>query len=182
MAGYDVVCRAGWDYYVPVDQIQPDKASVQNIYTLVTRTLDFLQIYGPITISGPTFPGGYSAIVDKGDADFLTNDTIWDLKNTKFWILKNNTLQILMYYLMGKRSSVKEFQTIKNLGIFNPRKNTVYQIAASSIDPKVIEYVEQVIIGYGITEEELYTDLKYYTVSEADYNAFFGIAPNEAKR
>ncbi len=180
LAGFDAAFRAGVDYYKPVSNIYPDKAAIHNIHTMVSRTLDFLQLYGPITVSGPTFPGGYSVVVSSGDGDFLTKDTIWDLKNTKNWILKKDTLQILMYYLMGKRSKVEEFQTVEKLGIFNPRKNIAYQIAAKDIDPKVIEYVEKVIIGYGITEEELYVDLKGYKVSEKDYNDFFDIAPRQS--
>ena len=61
---------------------------------------------------------------------------------------KDHTLQLLIYYLMGRRSIHPEFQTIENLGIFNPRQNTIYQLPISEISDEVIKEVETVVIGY----------------------------------
>jgi len=49
---------------------------------------------------------------------------------------------------MGRRSIHPEFQTIENLGIFNPRQNTIYQLPISEISDQVIKKVEANVIGY----------------------------------
>lgn len=150
MAGFDVCYRAGTQYYKPVEEIVPDKNAIFNIRTLVERTIHFFDIYGPVTKDGFTFPGGYSELVSAGDGDFLTADTVWDLKAKKQSITSKQTLQILMYYIMGKRSTVKEFQTVSKLGFYNPIKNEVHRLAAEQIGSEVIKAVEDEVIGYGI--------------------------------
>lgn len=49
---------------------------------------------------------------------------------------------------MGKRSTVPEFSTISKMGIFNPRLNESYVIAADSIGGDVKDVVEREVIGY----------------------------------
>ena len=82
------------------------------------------------------------------DGDFLTKDTLWDFKVTASKPNKDHTLQLLIYYLMGRRSIHPEFQTIEKLGIFNPRQNTIYQLPISEISDEVIKEVETNVIGY----------------------------------
>ena len=139
LAGFDVCFRAGAQHYKPAEEINPDENAIANIRRLVERSLHFLEVYGPVTKDGFTFPGGYSELVSAGDGDFLTADTVWDLKAKRQPIAKDQTLQILMYYIMGKRSSVKEFQTVDKLGFFNPIKNEVYQLSVDEIDPEIIK-------------------------------------------
>ena len=95
-----------------------------------------------------TFEGGYTDIVSSGDGDYLTSDTLWDFKVSKDEPKSKHTLQLLMYYIMGTHSIYDEFDTIKKLGIFNPRKNKVYIANISSISPEIIEEVSCNVIGY----------------------------------
>lgn len=148
LCGYDVCYRAGIEWYKPVEEIEPDAAAIENIRVMVNRSLAFFKQYGPITLDGPTFSGGYTDIVDAGDGDFLTEDAIWDMKVSAKPPTNKHTLQILMYYIMGKHSTVKEFETVHNLGFYNPRLNTVYLLDVNSIDPEIIREVETVVIGY----------------------------------
>lgn len=148
LSGFDVVYRAGIMGYRPVDDIAPDASTVENIRIMVERSLDFLRSYGPKTLDGFTFEGGYTATVVTGDGDFVTADTLWDFKVSKTTIKKEHTLQLLMYWRMGLHSLHPEFQTVEYLGVYNPRTNTVHRIAVSDIPAEVIAEVETEVIGY----------------------------------
>lgn len=126
LAGFDVVFRAGAAGYRPVSTIVPDAATLENIRVMVRRSMSFFNEFGAVVVDGFTFEGGYTTVVDSGDGDFLTADTLWDFKVSVNKPTSAHTLQLLMYYLMGKRSIHEEFQSITSLGIFNPRMNTVH--------------------------------------------------------
>ncbi len=70
LVGYDVCCRAGIIGYKPVQNINPDKDTIDNIRYMIKRSLKFIEIYGPIIKDGFTFEGGYTNLVSKGDGDF----------------------------------------------------------------------------------------------------------------
>ena len=73
---------------------------------------------------------------------------LWDFKVSTSKPNKDHTLQLLIYYLMGRRSIHPEFQTIEKLGIFNSRQNTIYQLPIFEISDEVIKEVEANVIGY----------------------------------
>lgn len=148
LSGYDVCRRLGASGYVPVEEITPDDATVENIITMVNRSLKFFDAYGPIVLDGLHFGAGYTDIVSSGDGDFMTRDTLWDFKVSKSKIRSNQTLQLLMYWRMGLHSGIPEYKDIKYLGIFNPRMNTVSRIAVEDIPEDVIKIVEEDVIGY----------------------------------
>ena len=148
LAGFDSAFRAGPLAYRPVESIVPDQATISNIRIMVERSLSFFKAFGPVTADGFTMEGAYTATITTGDGDFLTKDTLWDFKVTTSKPNKNHTLQLLSYYLMGRRSIHPEFQTIEKLGIFNPRQNTINQLPLSEISDEVIKEVETNVIGY----------------------------------
>ncbi len=148
LVGFDVVYRGQPGLYKPVEDIQPDEDTIHNIKTLVNRNLAFLEGYGPIIKQGFTFEGGYTNLITAGDGDFLTKDTLWDFKTSKTAPTNKHTLQLLIYYLMGKQSIHKEFDTVENLGIFNPRLNIVYKLPVRDIPTGVIEAVKRDVVGY----------------------------------
>lgn len=130
-------------------QTNPDKATVENIRTMVERSISFFQKYGPITINGFTFEkDGYTKTVSSGDGDFLTKDTLWDFKVTKTKLSNKNTLQLLMYWIMGQHSGKKEYENINKIGVFNPRLNVVYLFDMTTISPEIISAVEKDVICY----------------------------------
>ena len=130
LVGYDVCFRAGIKGYKPVEGINPDSDTIENIVIMLKRSLAFWREYGPITKVGFTFEGGYTDIVSKGE------------------LRSKDTLQLLMYYIMGYHSIHPKFKKIEKLGIFNPRKNKVYIANISLINPETIEKVSKDIIGY----------------------------------
>lgn len=148
LVNYDVVYRAGQHFYNPDAPTQADETTVAHITAMVERSLTFFHEYGPITLDGFTFEGGYTDTVQTGDGDFLTQDTLWDFKVSVAGPKADHTLQLLMYYLMGKRSTHPEFQPITHVGIFNPRLNAIYRLPVSMVPREIIAEVERNVIGY----------------------------------
>lgn len=139
-------------------EINPDDKTIQNIRIMVNRSVAFFKKFGPITAAGFSFietdtcgniaKTGYTDVVNAGDGDYLTDDTIWDFKVSKKAPDKNATLQILMYYIMGKHSKIDIFRNINKVGFFNPRLNTVYILETDKIPKEVIHTVENDVICY----------------------------------
>lgn len=171
LSGYDVCFRSGTQGYKPVEDIEPDEATIHNIRVMVIRCMNLFEIIGPITKTCIEFDGGYTPVVDKGDGDYMTEDAIWDLKVSKSTPTSKHTLQLLMYYVMGLHSIYPEFNHIKHLGIFNPRLNLAYTQDIDNIPPEIIQCIESDVICYGmdnipeidIRKEKAIT----YTVAEA---------------
>lgn len=149
LAGFDVCFRSSKSLYKPVENINPDAPTIENIRTMVNRSVSFFNKYGPIVCSKPTFEGGYTDIVNAGDGDFLSKDTLWDFKVSKSAPTTKHSLQILMYYVMGLHSIHDHFKSISYLGFYNPRLNSAYICLVTSICKKTIEDVENNVICYG---------------------------------
>lgn len=147
-ASFDTVFRAGIMAYKDVETINPDDNTINNIRIMIKRSLEFFNIYGPITADGFTFEGAYTRNVDSGDGDFLTADTLWDFKVSKNEPTSKHTLQLLIYYIMGQKTGKRKFKSISKLGIFNPRLNKVYLYEVSKIPEEIIRDIETNIIGY----------------------------------
>ena len=154
LVGYDVCFRAGLLGYKPVDEINPDQATIENIITMIKRCQSFWEHHGPITKDGFTFEGAYTPIISTGDGDYLTKDTLWDFKVSKKEINSIHSLQLLVYYIMGNHSVHKEFNDIKRLGIYNPRLNKIYTIDICNIPKEIIDTISHDVIGYGLSDEE----------------------------
>lgn len=99
-------------------------------------------------------------MVNRGSGDYLTKDVLWDLKVMRKDPESRHTLQLLMYYIMGKRSFNKEFETITKIGFFNPRLNKIHIMDMSKVDPQVIKAVEDEVICYQGDESGLDNQLK----------------------
>ena len=148
LVGFDVCFRAGFMGYRPIDEIQPDAMTIDNVRGMVKRSLEFLDYYGPKVLDGFTFEGGYTEIISSGDGDFTTSYTLWDVKVSKDKPKKEYTLQLLMYWIMGLHSIHPEFKNIKFLGIYNPRLICVYRLNVTQISSEVIAEVSARVIGY----------------------------------
>lgn len=148
LAGFDSAFRAGVAAYRPVESIDPNTATIENIKAMVELALKFFREYGPVIMSGLTFKGGYTPTVGAGEGDFLTADTLWDFKVSVKPPTKEHTLQILMYWRMGLHSVHPEYGAVRRLGFFNPRLGTIYTLPVDRIPADVIETVETEVIGY----------------------------------
>lgn len=126
-----------------------DTDTIENIIIMVNRGVSFLNVYGPVIADSFTFNDwSYTDKVTAGDGDYLTYDTLWDFKTSKNKLNKDSTLQLLMYYLMGKRSGKAEFSGITKIGTFNPRLNEVMELSVAEIPESVVREVETEVIGY----------------------------------
>ena len=115
---------------------------------MIKRCEKFFEKYGPVVIDGATFPGGYTKTVDTGECDFVTSDTLWDFKVSVKEPTKEQTLQLAMYYLMGKRSIVKEFAPLTKVGIFNPRLNAAFVLEMKTVPADIIKAIEDEVICF----------------------------------
>ena len=146
LASYDTFYRVPGSVFS--SEPEPNSATLFNLRLMVTRMVSFLAEYGPITAEGFTMEGGYTDIVSSGDGDFLTENTLWDIKTSKKTPTSKDTLQLLMYYIMGKHSWNSDFDSIQNIGIMNPRLNSVWLLDANTISTSLIQQVSRDVIGY----------------------------------
>lgn len=146
LASYDTFYRVPGNIFS--SEPEPNGATLFNLRLMVTRMVSFFAEYGPITSEGFTMEGGYTDIVSSGDGDFLTRDTLWDIKTSKNPPKTKDTLQVLMYYIMGKHSWNSCFQTIQKIGLTNPRLNQIWLLDTRVIPTVVIQQVEKDVIGY----------------------------------
>ena len=144
---YDQVYRAG---IFPPGEYEgvADKQTCENVRTMISRSDKFFEDFGPVVLDGATFPGGYTKTVDAGDCDFVTSDTLWDFKVSVKEPTKEHTLQLAMYYLMGKRSIVREFASVSRIGVFNPRLNAAFVLDMGSVPADVIKAIENDVICF----------------------------------
>ena len=156
LAGFDI-----WIKYSPMVAMLasalavtfPKPDSTKIIRKLVERSVDFFTKHSPVIKTGIIFPPSSPACtaeVDWGVIDFLTEDTIWDMKcyrpSTK--ISKDDTLQVLMYWIMGQHSGEEIFKGITKIGLYNPRQNVAYTLDVSKIPGEVIREIEEKVICY----------------------------------
>lgn len=153
LVGYDVAYRRGPEYYPGVDHINPPNSILSNISIMIDRGLTFLDNKGPIVKTGFTFEGGYSQLISSGDGDFLTKTGLWDFKVSLHHPTSKETLQILIYYLLGINSIHPEFKNLTRIGLFNPLKNQAYEIYLDEIPDEVFHDVCRYVIGYKISED-----------------------------
>lgn len=149
LVGYDSARRAGTTAFRPVEEIETDGPTCENIRTMVNLSLEFFREYGPVTRDGITFEGGYTDLVNTGDGDFMTADTVWDFKVSVKPPTNKHTLQIVMYWLLGMHSiNAEDYRAVKRLGFFNPRLGMVYTIDVADLDREMLREIEVKVIGY----------------------------------
>ena len=154
LAAFDVFYRPNFIFEDPnsIDsykRVNPDEATIENMCELVRRSLIFLEDFGPVISTGFDFsPNGYTSIVNAGDGDFLTHDTLWDMKVHKSHLKSEHALQVLMYWIMGQHSGQEIFKGINKIGLYNPRSHTVYILEVSKIAPEIIRKIEREVICY----------------------------------
>ena len=160
---YDFWFRDGVPFRFDNDPLSIDKSAIEYIEILLQRCIHFLEKHGPVTKAGLFFHGAFTPIIQSGDGDFMTESTIWDMKVSDKRATNKQSLQVLIYYLLGLHSDDKEqYRTIKNIGIFNPLLNRTYLFALDQLSDKTIDEICSVIIGYGWRPEEYYDYYQFH--------------------
>ena len=174
---YDAVYRAGYpqlgaEYriYNENDTFDLDFKSVYDtdldaIKKLVMRSISFFKKQQIVKYDF-TFEGGYTSLINKGDGDIATNDTLWDIKTLKptsaesaykerYGFLAKHSrlqakhaLQVLIYYLMGLHSKYDFYKNIKYIGLYNPVSNRAYKFNLDDISDEVKYQLSHEVIGY----------------------------------
>ncbi len=168
LAGYDVAFRRGEAFFTGTQRIKPHKTIVDNIKTMVRRSLTFLERHKPVVAVGFTFEGGYTNLVSTGDGDFLTTDGLWDFKTSQREPTAEDTLQILMYYILGYHSVHPEFKLIETIGVFNPYLFRSYEIRIDDIPEKVLCQVSHDVLGFKLANE----NSRWYDTDGEDQQVF----------
>lgn len=150
LVNYDVYYRNGLRAKEASSKIKiPDVDTIENIRIMTERCVNCLKYYSNYIKDGFSFePDGYSDCVDRGDGDYISKDTIWDIKVSKYVPSEKDTLQLGMYYVMGKHSNNGLFNDITRLAIYNPRLNTAFFMDTKDISNDVICEIEDNIIEY----------------------------------
>lgn len=144
---FDTFVRSGQIIGDPMDN-NADENTCENIRTMVERTTSFFEKAGPVMMVCPTFLGGYSDTVVLGDGDLATKDTLWDIKTSKNSPKSTDTLQMAMYWIMGRRSVHPELIGLDSIGIYNPRLNMSYTLDMRAVSRETIEAIERDVICY----------------------------------
>lgn len=144
---FDSKYRSGIWFPEYIVEVSDEDAKI--IQKLIYRSVTFLDEYGPIIESGMTFEGGYTKLVSSGDADFVTEDTLWDFKASKNKMLNRYTLQLYMYYLMGLNSIHSNlYKSVQYIGFYNPIRNEVIRLDVKRIDEDIKDAILFDVIGY----------------------------------
>ena len=148
LSGFDSAFRAGASAYRPVSEINPDRQTIADIGNLILRAKAFFDASAEPVIAGFTFEGAYTDDAGASDGDYICGDTLWDLKVSKNEPTIKNTMQVLLYYLMGLRSSKDEFKAVTRIGLFNPWLQKSWSISVLDLDESFLSMVENDILGY----------------------------------
>lgn len=148
LACFDVAYRSSPEYFTGIRHITPDSVTIDHIRCLIQRTLAMLQSYGPLISTGFNFPEAYTENIVNGDADYLTENTLWDLKVINDHFNQAHVMQLLLYWRFGMKSNPKQFSKTKFIGILSPRQNKAYRYDLSQIPKEFIDFLDYEIIGY----------------------------------
>lgn len=148
LSGFDVAYRRGTQFFTGIRNINPDQNTIDHIRRLTQRTLVIIKNYGQLIDSGFDFPEAYTKQIVNADADYLTKDTLWDLKVIKGRFNKAHTMQLLLYWRLGMKSDPKKFSKVKYIGIISPRHNKAYRYELSQIPQEFIDFLDYKVIGY----------------------------------
>lgn len=146
LSSFDSIFRATPQAYR--EPVLPDKHTIENIRQMVKRSVLFFTEEYRITKSGFSLEGAYTDTITAGDGDMLTETGLWDMKVLRGKLTTQYSLQLLIYWRMGLRSIHPEFEDIRLLGFYNPRKNEATTIETAYISDSIIKTVEEEVIGY----------------------------------
>lgn len=178
LSQYDSAVRAG---FYDIIEKEPNRKVIEDIRTLTQRTLDFYESLDNVSFH-PTFEdltgegsGGYTFKCSSGDGDFLSKDTLWDLKVSKTKPNKDHTLQVLLYFLMGKASGQKKYEDLTHIGIFNPKLNTKFTYQVDNLSQETLSKIYELCLQMPIVID----DKEFWEENNKYFKVIDEIKPNE---
>lgn len=128
------------------------KAELSCVRSIITAAIRMFDYYKGIEIFD--FETNSSAQrVSIGYGDYITKDTLWDMKCSVREELKDDwTLQILIYYLLLAASS--DVSAIKYIGILNPVQKTAHRISVAKLKKNKDVLIHVCVKVMGFSESE----------------------------
>lgn len=144
---FDAASRRGPQYWRPRRMV-PDAATYFNLTRMVARSRVFLDEYGPVVWEGFDFEGGYTDRITSGSGDFLTGGHVVGFQGE--WLSSESPVHASTAHLLadGWHSVHPEYQVVRRLGFFNPRRNEVWLLDVNRITPELIDWTDRELIGY----------------------------------
>lgn len=128
-------------------RVRANDHTCENIRIMVRRTTGFFTNMGPIKRMGFDLSGGGGSRITEGYGGYLTESAVWDITTSTEPLPRDRTLQLLVRFLMCRRSEDPALRSVANMGLVNPRLNCAYIVGTSKLDPAVLKRVEDEIIG-----------------------------------
>ncbi len=139
------------------EEIKIDNSTLDAVRKMVQRVVSILKDNtNKILKFNVKFPCPADYIVKQGDADFMTDDTLWDIKVSDKPINSKYTLQLLMYYLQSTRSTI-DYSNIKYLALYSPLTDEVYYISVNDISDKTKYEVNNKVFGFKLSDNDDYS-------------------------
>lgn len=145
LSGFSGVCSDPFGVvgYQFVKGISPDGATIENVRTMVERSCCFFTPRGSTRPEKFALANELLGTVGINDEDFMIFDTFWYFDTSEARLPKEYILQLLTYWHMGIHSPrAWQFQSIRYVGIYNPRLNEAYRLRIDAIPDDVITEVD----------------------------------------
>lgn len=155
------------------DAVEPGDASVEAIRVMAARMGAFFDRYGQpeerefsfepadgdsmgyvsMTMGGGGTWGGYTVSAACGNGDYISGDTMWLVKADGSEVTEADTLELLMWAVMGVKSGQSKYQAVKRMGILEPGTGTAYTMSMDAVPADVLEAVCGNVLGYPEKED-----------------------------
>ena len=118
------------------------KEELQDILIFFIRTQGWINTFEKATPMYKFKPFGYNNTVTSGEGDFCTKYTLWDLKVSNGEPTTKDTLQLLIYYIMAKKSGNSLYKDVNSIGVYNPKLDATWICNIEKIDPSIVNKVK----------------------------------------
>lgn len=136
---YEQIYRSG---YIPSTDYElelPDEHTIENIREMVNRSSRYFQHQAKLVNVGNRLSVKYKEDNIYGDYDYLTDDSLIDMKVLSKKIANKYTLQIILYWILGMKSKKKLFSNVRYLKFYNPRLNVEYSFDLDELTPDILK-------------------------------------------
>lgn len=96
---------------------------------------------------------GYSFFIKSGDGDFCDGDTLYDIKCSKNIPTENDTLQLIIYFILAKHSEQQIYDNLKFIALVNPILNTIWKYDVSKFNNQLYKELEKNLLGFDFDPE-----------------------------
>lgn len=147
---YDVVYRTGNPaYYRPYSRLTLE--TEENVYRMVDYAKEvFKDLHEGDTVKEVAFDKeSFGRYIAKGDGDFMTDQTLWDMKVWTKSFDKKVYIQLLCYYLLGMngRTTRAHYENLEYIGVINPRLQESHRLRIADIPQADLDLVREKVIG-----------------------------------